>query len=302
MNPDLELVHTRKDESFRAWVHDYPHTVAKWHFHPEYEVHVIRASTGKFFVGDYIGDFAPGNLVMTGPNLPHNWICDTGEGVTVPSRDYVLQFSREAVERMVSAFPELQPVLGLLDEASRGIQFPDALGAAIAPLMVELSTSHGPHRVGLLMSLFEQLMSSADRTLLAGPAYDVKAQRYMSSTINQVLSYIQQNVAGTLREADVAELAGMSVSTFTRFFRKNTGCTFMQYLHRLRINEACELLMCSNLSVTDICYRIGFNNLSNFNRQFLTAKGMPPSRFRALHQLNELAVKDLTVKEHMIAA
>lgn len=297
MNPDLELVHTRKDESFRAWVHDYPHTVAKWHFHPEYEVHVIRASTGKFFVGDFIGDFVPGNLVMTGPNLPHNWICDSGDAVTVPSRDFVLQFSREAVERMVSAFPELQPVLGLLDDASRGIQFPNALGVALAPLMVELSTAHGPHRVGLLMSLFEQLVGCRERVLLAGPAYDVKAQRYLSSTINQVLSYIQQNVSGTLREADVAELAGMSVSTFTRFFRKHTGCTLVQYLHRLRINEACELLMCTNLSVTDICYRVGFNNLSNFNRQFLAAKDMPPSRFRSLHQLNELAVK-----EHMIAA
>lgn len=69
MNPDLELVHTRRDESFRVWAHDYPHTVAKWHFHPEYEIHVIQASTGKFFVGDFIGDFAPGNLVITGPKL-----------------------------------------------------------------------------------------------------------------------------------------------------------------------------------------------------------------------------------------
>jgi hypothetical protein len=59
MSPDLELVHTRQDESFRAWVHDYPHTVAKWHFHPEYEVHVITASSGKFFVGDCIDDFGP---------------------------------------------------------------------------------------------------------------------------------------------------------------------------------------------------------------------------------------------------
>ncbi|MEF1435485.1 AraC family transcriptional regulator, partial [Neisseria gonorrhoeae] len=84
------------------------------------------------------------------------------------------------------------------------------------------------------------------------------------------LSYIQQNLPGTLRETDVAELAGMSVSTFTRFFRRHTGCTFVQYQNRLRINEACELLMCSTLSVTEICYRVGFNNLSNFNRQFLS--------------------------------
>jgi AraC-like DNA-binding protein len=292
MSPDLELVHTRRDESFRAWVHDYPHTVAKWHFHPEYEIHVIQGSTGKFFVGDFIGDFAPGNLVITGPNLPHNWISEIGERESVPSRDVVLQFSRDAAERMVAAFTELHSIVGLIDDAARGIQFPDSVGLAIAPLMKELAVSRGCRRVELLMSIFGKLSSCTERTLLAGPAYDVNAHRYMQSTINQVLSYIQQNLMGTLREADVAELAGMSVSTFTRFFRKHTGCTFVQYQNRLRINEACELLMCSTLSVTDICYRVGFNNLSNFNRQFLSSKSMPPSKFRAMHQLNE----------HMIAA
>jgi len=292
MSPDLELVHTRRDESFRAWVHDYPHTVAKWHFHPEYEIHVIQGSTGKFFVGDFIGDFAPGNLVITGPNLPHNWISEIGERESVPSRDVVLQFSRDAAERMVAAFTELHSIVGLIDDAARGIQFPDSVGLAVAPLMKELAVSRGCRRVELLMSIFGKLSSCTERTLLAGPAYDVNAHRYMQSTINQVLSYIQQNLMGTLREADVAELAGMSVSTFTRFFRKHTGCTFVQYQNRLRINEACELLMCSTLSVTDICYRVGFNNLSNFNRQFLSSKSMPPSKFRAMHQLNE----------HMIAA
>ena len=292
MSPDLELVHTRRDESFRAWAHDYPHTVAKWHFHPEYEIHVIQASTGKFFVGDFIGDFAPGNLVITGPNLQHNWISEIGERETVPSRDMVLQFSRDAAERMVAAFTELHSIVGLMDDAARGIQFPDAVGLAIAPMMRELAVSRGCRRVELLMSIFGKLSSCTERVLLAGPAYDVNAHRYMQSTINQVLSYIQQNLMGTLREADVAELAGMSVSTFTRFFRRHTGCTFVQYQNRLRINEACELLMCSTLSVTEICYRVGFNNLSNFNRQFLSSKSMPPSKFRAMHQLNE----------HMIAA
>jgi AraC-like DNA-binding protein len=297
MNPDLELVHTRQDESFRAWVHDYPHTVAKWHFHPEYEIHVIRASSGKFFVGDYIGDFRPGNLVLTGPNLPHNWVTDSENGAGVPSRDLVLQFSRDAVEKMVTAFAELSPVLSLIDLASRGIQFPDHLGLAIASVMQTLSDAHGARRVALLMSILDQLTACADRKLLAGPAYNVKAQRYMSSTINQVLSYIQQNLAVNLREVDVAEMSSMSVSTFTRFFKRHTGSTFIQYQNRLRLNQACELLMCTDLSVTDICYRVGFNNASNFNRQFLAQKGIPPSRFRALHRLN-----DASSHEHKAAA
>jgi AraC-like DNA-binding protein len=55
----------------------------------------------------------------------------------------------------------------------------------------------------------------------------------------------------------------------------------------MRINLACQLLMDEALSVTDICYKVGFNNLSNFNRQFRVAKGMAPSRFRRYQQLNE---------------
>ncbi|MCP1573850.1 AraC-like DNA-binding protein [Herbaspirillum rubrisubalbicans] len=289
MSPDLELVHTRQDESFRAWVHDYPHTVAKWHFHPEYEVHVITASSGKFFVGDFIGDFAPGNLVLTGPNLPHNWVSNLGAGNQVPSRDLVLQFSRAFAERVLGAIPELAPLQDLLDGAARGLQFPDALGVAITPLMQDLAQASGAKRVVWMMAVLEQLASCPQRRPLAGPGYEVHAQRHMSSTINQVLSYIAQNLGGNLRETDVAELAGMSVSSFTRFFKRHTGSTFIQYQNGLRLNEACELLMCTELSVTEVCYRVGFNNLSNFNRQFLAYKGMPPSRFRALHRLNDEA-------------
>jgi AraC-like DNA-binding protein len=287
MSPDLELVHTRQDESFRAWVHDYPHTVAKWHFHPEYEVHVITASSGKFFVGDFIGDFGPGNLVLTGPNLPHNWVSNLGAGEQVGARDLVLQFSRPFADRMLGAIPELSPLQDLLEGAARGLQFPDALGRSIIPLMQDLAQASGARRVVLMMSVLEQLASCRERKPLAGPGYDLDAQRHMSSTINQVLSCIRQNLGGNLRESDVAELAGMSVSSFTRFFKRHTGCTFIQYQNGLRLNEACELLMCTELSVTEVCYRVGFNNLSNFNRQFLAHKGMPPSRFRALHRLND---------------
>lgn len=268
-------------------MHDYPHTVAKWHFHPEYEVHVITASTGKFFVGDFIGDFAPGNLVLTGPNLPHNWVSNLGAGRSVASRDLVLQFSRPFIDRLLGAIAELAPLQMLLDGAARGLQFPDALGLAITPAMQELAVAQGARRVVLMLAVLEQLASCEERQLLAGPGYDVNAQRHMSSTINQVLSYIRQNLGGNLRETDVAELAGMGVSSFTRFFKRHTGCTFIQYQNGLRLNEACELLMCTDLSVTEVCYRVGFNNLSNFNRQFLACKGMPPSRFRSLHRLND---------------
>ncbi|MGY3365171.1 hypothetical protein ACVWZL_002296 [Bradyrhizobium sp. GM2.4] len=85
MEPDLEVVQIRRGESFKAWSHGYPFHTVRWHFHPEYELHQVVATSGRYFVGDFIGDFEPGNLVLTGPNLPHNWVSDLPARVRHPA-------------------------------------------------------------------------------------------------------------------------------------------------------------------------------------------------------------------------
>src|ERR1700753_4104883 len=97
--PDLELVAVPRDESFKVWSHGYPYRTVRWHFHPEYEIHLITATTGKFFVGDHIGNFAPGNLAMVGSNLPHNWVSNVPGGQPVNERCFVLQFDAGFIAR-----------------------------------------------------------------------------------------------------------------------------------------------------------------------------------------------------------
>ena len=80
--------------------------------------------------------------------------------------------------------------------------------------------------------------------------------------------------------AQVAAELGMSESRFSRFFRRSTGNTFTDFVNRVRINRACQLLMESQRAVGHICYEVGFNNLANFNRRFLEIKGMTPTEFR----------------------
>ena len=86
MGPDLELIQIRPGESFAVRSHGYPYHTVRWHFHPEFELHQIVETKGRYFVGDFIGEFEPGNLVLTGPNLPHNWVSDVPDGQTVPLR------------------------------------------------------------------------------------------------------------------------------------------------------------------------------------------------------------------------
>jgi AraC-like DNA-binding protein len=284
MRPDLEVVEVRCGESFKAWSHGYPYKTVRWHFHPEFELQMIVATSGRYFVGDHVGAFAPGNLVLMGPNLPHNWVSDVSDGEHVERRNLVIQFGQPFVERCMSAFPECHDAQPLLDDARRGILFDADTGAAIAPLFEALIAARGMRRISLFLRIFERLCEAKEQTPLASVGY---AQTEVPSThLSHALAYIGKNLASDLRESDLARLTGQSVRAFSRAFHRHMGTPFVQYVNRLRIEAACHMLLADGMSITDICFQSGFNNVSNFNRQFRAAKGMSPSEFRALQRLN----------------
>ncbi|OPX35658.1 hypothetical protein B1H10_00780 [candidate division KSB1 bacterium 4484_188] len=93
-------------------------------------------------------------------------------------------------------------------------------------------------------------------------------------------TYINQNYKNTLRLEDAASMANMSTTAFSRFFKKSTGKTFVSYVNELRIGWACKLLIESEATIAEICYEVGFNNLSNFNRRFKERHKMSPRKYR----------------------
>jgi AraC-like DNA-binding protein len=291
MKPDLELVQIRRGESFKAWAHGYPFHTVRWHFHPEYELHNVVATTGHYFVGDFIGEFAPGNLVLTGPNLPHNWVSDLPPGESVPLRGRIVQFSQEFIAAVMNVFPELGWT-EMLDISRRGALFPAETAAIAGPLLEELVDAHGGRRIELFMALMGVLSRAADVKSLASASYLPDPSGFMSTGVNTALAYVNCHLTEPFTEADLAAIAGYSPSSFSRSFRRHTGMSLVQYVNRLRINLACQLLMGEEAqSITEICYAVGYNNLSNFNRQFLAQKGMAPSRFKALLAENARAAQ-----------
>jgi AraC-like DNA-binding protein len=133
-----------------------------------------------------------------------------------------------------------------------------------------------------LQILFELNRDTGARTLTS-PRYLPDPSGFMSKGINEVLAHINDNLIEALDEATLAGLAGVSPSTLSRSFRRHTGQSLTKYVNRLRVSLACQLLMSPEFSsVTEVCYASGFNNLSNFNRQFLAQRGMTPSQFRRL--------------------
>ncbi|MCP1118244.1 AraC family transcriptional regulator [Robbsia andropogonis] len=298
VQPDIELVEVPRNESFKVWSHGYPYRTVRWHCHPEYEIHLITETSGKYFVGDYIGDFVPGNLVMTGMHLPHNWVSSVPGGCDVDERSLVLQFDAQFISEAIGVFPELASVEPLLDASRRGVLFSARTGALAEPIFRKLLQAKGPLRISLFVTLLDLLARSAERIQLASTVYRADASQQARARINNVLSYIARNISQEMRETEFAELTGQSPSAFSRYFRRHTGVSFVQYINRLRINLACQLVMAGELSITDICFKVGFNNLSNFNRQFLLLQGMSPSRWRAQCLLNKLDQEASTHATH----
>ena len=292
MKPDLEVVQIGRSQSFKAWEHGYPYHTVRWHFHPEYEIHHVVATSGHYFVGDFIGTFEPGNLVLTGPNLPHNWVSDVPEGVIVPLRCRVVQFSETFIPDAKELLPELAACDDLLNLSRRGVLFSSETAALIAPLLSELLTAQGIRRLEVFISVLGVLSRAKDAKVLTSSSYLPDPSGFMSTGINEALAYINANLTEPFEEQDLADIAGLSVSTFSRSFRRHTGLALVKYVNRLRINLACQLLMGpEQLKIKDVCFSSGFNNISTFNRQFLAQKGMTPSRFRELLEENQSVVQ-----------
>nr|WP_281396712.1 AraC family transcriptional regulator [Roseospira visakhapatnamensis] len=283
------MVHIRKGESFAAWHHGYPFRTVRWHYHPEYEIHLLVSTSGKFCIGDYVGDFAPGQLVMTGPNLPHNWISDVPHNTVEPRRTQVIQFPDSFIDDTLDAIPEMAAFRPLLSRSRRGLLFDRETSAVVEPMMGEVMDARGVKRVALFFSIVDALIRAPEPQVLASLNFQLNMGKAENAAINRAISYLRENLTAPVTETDLAALTRQSPSAFSRSFKRHTGTTLVRYKNQLRIDLACQLLLSDpELRVADICFDVGFSNLSNFNRHFLKLKGMSPSQFRVTFAANTL--------------
>jgi AraC-like DNA-binding protein len=287
--PEVERVHLRdpllgyeatEDCGFlRCLAHGVPSPLVRWHYHDEYELHLILETTGKVFVGDYIGHFQPGHLVLTGPRLPHNWISSEIPPGGVALRDRVIQFTNGSMERATKLMPEFREILPMLEQAKFGIEF---FGLeAIAKSKFELvADSRGLSRLSAFFELMAILARHRDFRILSSVQLQCTEDDASMVKANAVVSYISDHCFEQLSLSDICQRFSMPESRFSRFFRRATGNTFTNFVNRLRITKACQLLTDTDRYVGAICYEVGFNNVANFNRRFLELKGLTPTDFR----------------------
>lgn len=250
------------------------------HFHPEYEINYIRkACGGKRIVGDHIAEIGNFELVMVGPNLYHGWenYKNTGDALF---QEITIQFPRELFHDELLNKNILKPIHELFQNANRGIAFSEETVKMLGPKLQVLSQKRGFDSFLEFQSLLYDLAISRDQKILTNMSFQRQNDFYNSERIEKVYRYVKENFNKKLKLEEAAEMVNMSVISFSRLIKQRTGKSFVDFVNEMRLGFATRLLIESNKSITEVCFKCGFNNISNFNRIFKKRQGCTPSEFR----------------------
>lgn len=287
MKPFEEKVSRERRFDYRLQRYDCEVSHFEWHYHQEYELVLYRHTEGQLFAGNYHGHYEHNSLALYGPHLPHTATLDhcTGPHPTT----FVLWFGQDWIQQVLSAMPSLQRVSDLLMRAGQGVAFPNVLGEAVFQRFETFEQLSEAQRTLEVLMILSQLADSPEirclnPTLIPGAITD--GDRTQAGRIRRLMQFIEQHYQEPLSIADVSHALNLSPSTLRRLFERHFRESFSEHLKQYRIGKACEYLVNSDIPVALIAEQVGFQNLSNFNRQFRQVKSMTPRQFR--QQFNPL--------------
>lgn len=267
-------------------LHDrYPHFLKMWHYHPEFELLHIAKSSGTHFIGDNIERFEGGEVILIGENVPHMWLSDD-KYFDSPSENsaeaFGVHFKKDFLGDGFLLAPEVKKIQVLLEKAKRGIKFINPKNEVINGIKELLDLSPFKRMIKFI-EILQVLATHKEYKVLSSPSFLDTFFKTENKRLNKLYEYVYNNFKNTISSKDVAEHIGMNTSAFSRYFKHIHRKTFTTYLNEIRVGYACKLLLENEVNITAIGYECGFNNLSNFNRQFKAITKLSPTNYIQFH-------------------
>lgn len=246
-----------------------------WHYHTEMELTLFNQGEGTRFVGDHIGPFQPGDLVLLGEKLPHYWHCrNASSGISVQ-----WHFPES---HPFWAFPETLTLGDLFQRASKGLRISGRTAQEVKSMLHALPLSRGAGRLALLLGMLNRIAESAPEEIqpLSARAFALESTGGYRKAITEAVRHLSAHFREEIRLEDLLQLTGMSRSVFARQFKQHSGRSFSGFLNGLRLEAACRELREGSLSILDTALACGFTQVSFFNRIFRRVHGCSPSEYR----------------------
>jgi len=258
-----------------------PYFYSQLHYHPEFQITAIVNGEGIFYAGNNLSAFEEKDIFIVGTNVPHLLKCsdiyhsDNSPGV----KGISLFFDEFSFGKQFFEIKEMQGLQTLFKNTNRIIKINGALKETIFNKIIATPTLQSEQ---LIISFLEilSLFRQAEKTYLNSEQYSLMLNNNEGGRLNKVLDYTFQHFKQEIKIEQIAKVAFLSRSQFSYFFKLHTGKTYIQFVNELRIESACILLKNEQYTIEQICYEVGFQNVSNFARQFKKTKNTTPSKYR----------------------
>ncbi|MFL5753589.1 MAG: AraC family transcriptional regulator [Bacteroidia bacterium] len=282
MKPILFRNLIAENESFHLQEDKLSHFYDFLHYHPELQLTLILKSRGSAFVGDNICSFVEGDVFLLGPNLPHvfrNTKSIYEDDGTSSVHALSVYFKMDSFGEKFFELPENHAIKDFLRKTSRGLKFQGGLKQELKYSILSLNEKEGFERLVHMLQLLNRLSGAESFDYISSVSFQQVKEETENKRIRQVSDFVMKNYRKDISLEEVAEVANMGVTSFCRFFKQRTRKTFTQFVNEVRIGHACKELMYTDCNISEIAYRCGFNNISNFNRQFKDITRFTPTEY-----------------------
>lgn len=283
MNPHLLKVSTAPHQSFNIRHDVVPYFYNRWHFHPEVELLHIQKGTGIQFIGDSIQRFKKDDVILVGANLPHLWRCDDAyfqKSKMLKAQSTVAHFREDFWGETFLELPENKKLKQLLEKAKRGISITGATKQFVMAHLDKMLEAKDSERIVLLLQILGKIAQSKQLKLISSAGFSTQLEQKSTDKINSVYAYTLAHFKEKISLKKIAEVSNISPNSFCRYFKVHTRKTYSNFLHELRVGHASKLLIENKLSISQICYESGFNNVTNFYKTFKRFTGQTPLAFQ----------------------
>jgi AraC-like DNA-binding protein len=276
-----EILQPANGQSFLVRKFDKSAFDAPYHFHAEYELTCILQGTGKRYAGSHMEDFAAGDLVFLGPNLPHCWKLEPGKEVQTEARAIVVQFDGAFLGDDFFDKNELQHIKRLFQKSGCGISFHSGTQAAVHQGLLALSKEKNNFKMLIgFLEILQRLALSNEYVLLDQNRIIAERTVAEQERINPVFAYLVENFRQPVSLDVAAGIANMTTNAFCKYFKKITRKTFMETIIEYRLNYAIQQLVQTDKPISDIAFDSGFGDVSHFYKMFKVKMQLSPLNYR----------------------
>ncbi len=275
MKIQKEIVLPDPGQSFRLFTPSLRHSFY-WHYHPEYELVYVEATNGIRHVGQHISSFMDSDLVLMGSNIPH---LNFDYGLQTEYKQIVVQLKENFLEGALKETPEFETIKALFEKAYLGLSFSGKTKATVAEKLRKMKGIPHFDQLLCLLQIFQILATSKEVVELNEQDTSIKLFLNDKIRMGSIYKYIHANYNETPDVNKVASSVHLSTAAFCRYFKKQTKMTFTDFVNQYRITQAKTLLL-QDKTVSEVCYEVGFNSLSYFNKLFKKITNQNPSYFK----------------------